>query len=138
MPDGPGYRLIFAHLRRDWRAVGVTAERVAANDPRSDLHLIDRVAPADLASWYLRQFSCRASAVCSASADRTMDLARMAPRAPERQALLAEADRTLTELTPFIPLAAPVRWSLVSPRLTGFRPNVFARHNIAELIGVGR
>jgi peptide/nickel transport system substrate-binding protein len=122
----------------DWRAIGVTAERVAAGDRRADLHLIDRVAPADLASWYLRQFSCRASAVCDFSADETMDLARRAATAPERQALLAQADRSLAELTPFIPLTAPVRWSLVSPRLTGFRPNVFGRHNIAELIAARR
>jgi peptide/nickel transport system substrate-binding protein len=67
-----------------------------------------------------------------------MDLARKAPTAQERQARLAEADSSLAELTPFIPLAAPVRWSLVSPRLTGFRPNVFGRHNIAELIAARR
>ena len=30
MPDGPGYRLVFAHLRRDWRLIGVEAERVGA------------------------------------------------------------------------------------------------------------
>jgi len=138
IPDGPGYHLIFAHLRRDWRAIGVTAERVAANDRTADLHLIDRVAPADLASWYLRQFSCRASAVCSAEADAAMDLARIAPTAQERQVRLAEADRSLAELTPFIPLTAPVRWSLVSPRLTGFRLNVFGRHNMTELIAARR
>ncbi|HEX8214602.1 MAG TPA: ABC transporter substrate-binding protein, partial [Allosphingosinicella sp.] len=138
MPDGPGYRLVFAHLRRDWRAIGVTAERVPANDRTADLRLIDRVAPADVASWYLRQFSCLASAVCAASADETMERARRAPTALERHALLAEADRRLAELTPFIPLAAPVRWSLVSPRLTGFRPNVFGRHNIAELVAARR
>jgi hypothetical protein len=33
-----------------------------------------------------------------------------------------------------VPIAAPVRWSLVSPRLTGFRRNVFGRHAPGELI----
>ena len=35
MPDGPGYRLLFAHLRRDWRMIGVDASpgRVRARRP---------------------------------------------------------------------------------------------------------
>lgn len=136
MPEGPGYRLIFAYLRRDWRTIGIDAQRVPAGDRTADLRLLDAVAPADLASWYLRRFSCLASAVCSASADEMMAAARIAPTAKDRQARLAAADRELADLTPFIPLAAPVRWSLVSPRLTGFRPNVFGRHNIAELVAV--
>ncbi|HWH17904.1 MAG TPA: ABC transporter substrate-binding protein [Allosphingosinicella sp.] len=138
MPDGPGYRLVFAHLRRDWRAIGVDAERVPPGTPRADLRLIDAVAPVDLASWYLRQFSCAASAICDASADEIMAAARIAPTPQNRQALLASADRVLTDLTPFIALAAPVRWSLVSPRLTGFRPNRFGHHNISELIAQER
>jgi hypothetical protein len=35
-----------------------------------------------------------------------------------------------------VPIAAPVRWTLVAPRLTGFRRNMFARHPPAELIEV--
>lgn len=134
MPEGPGYRLIFAHLARDWRAIGVRAERVPADARNADLRLIDRVAPVDAASWYLLQFSCSASAVCDPSADELLAAARLAPSAANRAALLVNADRILSAATPFIPLTAPVRWNLVSPRLTGFRPNRFARHNLAELI----
>jgi oligopeptide transport system substrate-binding protein len=134
VPDGPGYRLIFAHLRHDWRAIGVTAERVPQNARGADLRLIDAVAPVELATWYLRQFSCSASAVCDRSADEMMAAARIAPTPENRQALLANADRILSDATAFIPLTAPIRWSLVSQRLTGFRPNLFGRHNIAELI----
>ncbi len=138
IPDGPGYRLVFAHLRRDWRAIGVDARRVPANSSTADLRLIDAVAPSDVATWYLRRFSCRASAVCESSADTMMESARIAPTTGDRQILLAEVDRSLTELAPFIPLTAPVRWSLVSPRLTGFRGNAFGRHNLAELIAARR
>ena len=81
MPDGPGYRLVFAHLRRDWRMIGVEAERVAPGAP-ADLRLIDQVAPANLASWYLRHFTCDASAVCDAAADQA--LLRRAARARAR------------------------------------------------------
>jgi ABC-type oligopeptide transport system substrate-binding subunit len=133
LPDGLGYRLLFAQLRRDWAAVGVAAMRVPAGAP-ADLRLIDEAAPAGLASWYLRHFSCLASRVCDPAADEMMAAARIAPDAASRRGLLANADRILAGLGPFIPLAAPVRWSLVAPRLTGFRPNPFGRHPIGELI----
>jgi oligopeptide transport system substrate-binding protein len=133
MPDGPGFRLLFAHLRRDWRAIGVEAEPVKATE-RPDLILIDEVAPAFIASWYLRRFTCEASAVCSVEADAALTAARDAATPVERQASLAEADRLLTELHAYIPLTAPVRWSLVGPRLTGFQPNSFGLHLPGTLV----
>ncbi|HEX6374121.1 MAG TPA: ABC transporter substrate-binding protein [Allosphingosinicella sp.] len=133
LPDGLGYRLIFARLRRDWAEIGIEAVRVGAGAP-ADLRLIDEVAPAGLASWYLRHFSCQASRVCDPAADEMMAAARIAPDAATRRALLANADRILAGLGPFIPLTAPVRWSLVAPRLTGFRPNAFGRHPVGELV----
>ncbi|HEY5712367.1 MAG TPA: ABC transporter substrate-binding protein [Allosphingosinicella sp.] len=133
IPDGPGYRLVFAALRADWRAIGIDAVRVRANEA-ADLRLIDEVAPANLASWYLRHFTCDLSTVCDEKADQALLAARLAPRPADRQAQFAVADRILTGLTPFIPLTAPVRWSLVSRRLTGFRPNSFARHPAVNLI----
>ncbi|MDQ4087113.1 MAG: ABC transporter substrate-binding protein, partial [Pseudomonadota bacterium] len=87
--------------------------------------------------WYLRRFTCASSAICSPEADSMLEQARNAASAAERQTFLAGADRTLSDITPFIPLAAPVRWSLVSPRLTGFRPNPFARHPAETLIARG-
>ncbi|MFL6845967.1 MAG: ABC transporter substrate-binding protein [Allosphingosinicella sp.] len=133
LPDGPGYRLLFARLRLDWASVGVAAVRVAPGAP-ADLRLIDEVAPAALASWYLRHFTCEASPVCDPAADEMMDAARIAPNAASRRGLLANADRILAGLGAFIPLTTPVRWSLVAPRLTGFRPNPFGRHAIGELV----
>jgi peptide/nickel transport system substrate-binding protein len=133
LPEGLGYRLLFAYLRRDWAAIGVEAVRVPAAAP-ADLRLVDEVAPAGLASWYLRHFSCESSRVCDPAADEMMAAARIAPDAASRRGLLANADRILAGLGPFIPLTAPVRWSLVAPRLNGFRPNPSGRHAIGELI----
>ena len=133
MPDAPGYRLLFAHLSRDWRTIGVTAIQVAP-DADADLRLIDAVAPGNVATWYLRRFSCGASPVCNPEADALLDAARLAQTGVERQRLLEQADVLLTDAVPFIPLAAPVRWSLVSPRLGGFRPNPFARHFAGALL----
>lgn len=134
MPDGPGYRIAFAYLRRDWRAIGVEAVRVPASAPAAELRLIDAVAPAVLATWYLRHFTCDAARVCDAEADRALADARAARTLAERRLHLARADQILGGLTPYIPLAGPVRWSLVDQRLTGFRPNPFARHPAGELI----
>ncbi|MGQ0661643.1 ABC transporter substrate-binding protein [Sphingosinicella sp.] len=134
MPDGPGYRIAFAYLRRDWRAIGVEAARVPANAPAAELRLIDAVAPAVLATWYLRHFTCDAARICDAEADRALQDARAARTLAERRLHLARADQILSGLTPYIPLAGPVRWSLVGQRLTGFRPNMFGRHAPGELI----
>jgi peptide/nickel transport system substrate-binding protein len=133
MPPGPGYRMIFAHLQRDWRLIGVEAALVQPG-AAADLRFIDAVAPAALPSWYLRQFTCERRMVCDPAADEMLDAARSAANPAERRNFFAEADRILAEVAPFIPIAAPIRWSLVSPRLTGFRPNPFARHAPGELI----
>jgi peptide/nickel transport system substrate-binding protein len=133
MPHGPGYRLIFAHLRRDWRLIGVEAELAGPGQP-ADLIFIDEVAPANLGSWYLRHFTCEASGVCDPAADTALQAARLAATPAERQAQFALADGILSRATPFIPLTMPVRWSLVPERLDGFRPNPFARHPAVNLI----
>jgi peptide/nickel transport system substrate-binding protein len=133
MPEGPGWRLVFALLRRDWATIGIDAARVRPNES-ADLHFIDEVAPISLASWYLRHFSCDASAVCDPAADLAMEAARTAPDQDKRREQLSNADRTLAAAAPFIPLAAPVRWSLAGNRLAGFRPNVFGRHPAGELV----
>lgn len=133
MPPGPGYRIVFAHIRRDWRHIGVEAVAVGAAD-EAELRLIDEVAPADLAPWYLRRFLCDASRVCDPGADLFIEAARVVSTPAERQSLLAQADRMLNGVTAFIPIGSPVRWSLRSPRLNGLRPNVFARHALTELI----
>ncbi|MDT9598406.1 ABC transporter substrate-binding protein [Sphingosinicella sp. GR2756] len=132
MPQGPGYRILFARLKRDWAAIGVDAQKVAIDD-QADLRFIDLVAPARLASWYLRRFSCDANPVCDPAADEAMAAARIAPNMAARRALLANADRLLAAANVFIPIATPIRWSLLSPRLAGFRPNMFARHYAGEL-----
>lgn len=133
LPDAPGDRLLFALLRRDWAAVGVEAVRVAPDQP-ADLRLIDEVAPATLASWYLRHFTCDASKLCDPAADAALEAARTAPTQDARRAALIQADTSLAALAPFITLGSPVRWSLVSPRLAGFRPNLFGRHPAGELL----
>ena len=53
--------------------------------------------------------------------------------AAQRAALLAEAARLMDDEQLFIPIAAPIRWALVSGRIHGFAGNRFARHTLTSL-----
>ena len=133
MPRGFGARLLFAHIRADWRAIGVEAVRVDETAD-AELRLIDAVAPSHSASWYLRRFTCDRNRLCSEAADAALAAARAAPDAAARSAHLADADLRLVELTPYIPIAQPLRWSLVNERLTAFQPNVRGVHPLNHLL----
>lgn len=104
MPRGPGARLVFAALVNDWRSVGIEAQAVDPKAP-SDLAFVDRVAPAGT----LATLACAVSAGCN-------------PR-----------DRLALINPPFIPIATPIRWSLVSPSLTAFTGNALAAHPLDQL-----
>ena len=54
----------------------------ARPDSRPTCILIDEVAPANLASWYLRHFTCEASGICDPAADEALQAARLAPAPP--------------------------------------------------------
>ena len=47
--------------------------------------------------------------------------------------MLAEAEERLTSLNAFIPLGAPVRWSLVRGDIDGFAENRWALHPLLPL-----
>jgi peptide/nickel transport system substrate-binding protein len=132
MPDGPGARLLFASIATDWRAIGVEAVAVAPDAP-ADLRLIDEVAPADVASFYLRSFACDRQVPCTAVSDRVLIAAREASSLEERAVLLTQADALIAETSPFIALGSPVRWSLVSPELDLYRDSPRGIHPLNEL-----
>ena len=129
LPAGPGGRLLFRLLRADLRTVGVDAFQVAMDDRSADLRLIDQVAPYDSARWYLRT----ACAPCSADAEAAIEVARLARTPAERARALAAADSALTADAAFIPIARPLRWSLVALRLAQFQGNPRAWHPLDHL-----
>ena len=105
MPPGPGARLLFALAAQDWGKVGISAEMVAPDARDADLALLDRVAPPGT----LSMLACVFSAGCD-------------PR-----------DRLALINPPFIPVATPVRWSLVAPGLDLFTENALAAHPLDQL-----
>jgi len=66
-----------------------------------------------------------------------MDQARLTPDSAQRAQLFLEAARMMDDAQLFIPVAAPIRWSLVSGRAPGFEENPFARHTLMGLANMG-
>ena len=133
LPDEPGSRPVFAVLRNSWRAIGVEVERVDW-DADADLRLIDRIAATPSATWYLQQFPCERGLSCSESYAEALGLIGEATSSEDYAQRVAEAAAELESMTPFVPLLRPIRWSLISPRITGFRPNRYASHPLDTLL----
>lgn len=132
LPDGPGSEVLLDRLSQDWGAIGLQVERATEGGP-ADFRLVDEVAPASSASWFLRQFRCEVARLCIEQVDAILEGAQTTPVLAQRSALLAEASNQIDELQLFIPIAAPVRWSLVSGRISGFAGNRFAIHTLTGL-----
>jgi oligopeptide transport system substrate-binding protein len=131
LPDGPGADILFQRLQRDWGALGFTVER--AQGAPADFALIDEVAPSSSPAWFVRRFRCTFVPVCDPQADQLMDGARQTPVPAQRYALLDEAAALIDSGQLFLPIAAPVRWSLVSARIQNFSGNRYARHSLTDL-----
>ena len=132
LPQGPGGDYLLARLRYDWGPLGIQLER-AANARSADFVWIDEVAPSSTPAWFLRHFRCNLVSICVEQADELMNQARETLNAGERSQLFVEAAGLLDEANVFIPVAAPIRWSLVSGRAPGFAENPFARHTLVGL-----
>jgi ABC-type transport system substrate-binding protein len=122
LPRGYGSRIFFARLRADMAAIGLEVERVTIDRPH-DLRLIDRAADQSSPAWYMDQLSCTVAPVCSMDADRLIAEARMSSDSAARAQLLAQAEAELQATRNFIPIANPLRWSVVRPGLLGHFAN---------------
>lgn len=132
LPQGSGASLLFELLERDWGQLGFTVE-LAASGGAADFTLIDEVAPSTGPSWFVRHFRCERVSVCDPKADQLMDGARQSPVPAQRYALLGQAAALIDGAELFLPITAPVRWSLVSARIQNFAGNRYARHTLSEL-----
>ncbi len=132
LPEGPGAELLLRVLQRDWGQLGFTVER-SQSAAAADFALIDEVAPSSSPSWFARRFRCDRVAVCAPDADELMDGARLTPVPAQRYALLVQAAARIDQGELFLPIAAPVRWSLVSQRIENFAGNRYARHTLTGL-----
>jgi len=132
LPKGAGADILFSRLAKDWGALGITVERAGDGAP-ADFTLIDEVAPSSSASWFVRRFRCGSVAVCDPTIDQVLTAARATSVLPQRSALLLDASRQIDSEQLFLPIAAPIRWSLVSERIASFAGNRFAIHTLIGL-----
>lgn len=132
LPEGAGAELLLRALVRSWGALGFPVERAPQGAP-ADFRLIDEVAPSSSPAWFLRAFHCGATPVCDAEIDTILDAARQTVVPQQRSALLQQAGAAIDDEQLFIPITAPVRWSLVGRRVPGFAGNRFAVHTLTGL-----
>jgi peptide/nickel transport system substrate-binding protein len=132
LPEGPGADLLLRRLSAVWGLLGLKVER-APSLRSADLVLIDEVAPSTSPAWFLRRFRCGVAAICDNEVDELLGGARETLIPAQRNALFAAASQRIDELQLFLPIAAPIRWSLVGSRVEGFAGNRFGRHTLTGL-----
>jgi oligopeptide transport system substrate-binding protein len=128
LPAGPGATLVWGHLAAALLRIGLQPQRVALGTP-AELVLVDQVAPYDSGRWFV-QTACM---LCSDEAAALIAAGREAPDLTARAQRIAEADAALTADVAFIPLAQPLRWSAVAPRLGAWQRNTRAWHPLNHL-----
>jgi ABC-type transport system substrate-binding protein len=124
---------LFTQLADAWTEIGVETVRVTPGEP-ADLELRDTLARYASPRWFLNQFHCSLKAgLCSAEADELVRQSLVQRDAAAKERLLAEAHAALVRAEVFIPLGAPVRWSLVRSTVRGYQPNQWGLHPLFPL-----
>jgi ABC-type transport system substrate-binding protein len=133
LPRGPGSDLLLRRLAEAWAAIGVTTRRAAPGEA-ADLELRDTLARYPAPGWYLNQFNCRlGTGLCAPQADALVREALTERDPAKREQLFAEAHAALVEREVYIPLGAPVRWSLVRASIRNYLPNAWGIHPLFPL-----
>ncbi len=133
LPPGPGSDLLFRQTARSLATAGIGLRR-SERPETADLVLKDRMARYGSSRWFLNQFNCRVvRGPCSPDADALVRASLTAGTSQEQVALLAEAEAILNAQNVFVPLGAPIRWSLVRGGVAGFQENRWNVHPLFPL-----
>ncbi len=130
-----GETILFNQLRADLRSINLDAVRVKISAD-ADVRLIDEIAPYDSAKWFLSRLQCGATPVCSEEADEKIAEAEAEEDLSEKAALYAEAEILMMQNFHYVPIAVPVRWSLVRPNQQGFAQSSRGWHGLNYLVGI--
>lgn len=128
---GSGRALFDAFLVQQFKAIGVKLT-FDSNEP--DIELVDEIVPYDGPRWILGRVSCARKVSCDPEGDKLLKRAILSTVPAERADLLDKAGIIFANHGGFIPLASPIRWSLVGPRVTGFQPSHYALHPLQQLV----
>jgi oligopeptide transport system substrate-binding protein len=134
----PGFAMLFNALASQLAQTGIELVRVDPGQP-ADLALVDRIARYAEARWFLNQFNCSlARGLCNSAADGAVEAALAAADAKERADNLARAEAELAEANVYIPIGAPLRWSMVRGNVDGFAANAWAWHPLPDMATIPR
>ncbi|WP_241657398.1 ABC transporter substrate-binding protein [Aurantiacibacter suaedae] len=136
--EGPGLDLLLQGLAEQLATINIRLER--AEDPdKADLVLMDRVARFSDPRWFLNQFACSlGQGLCSEQADSFVSQSMNALDPIVRASLIAQAELQFARDNVYIPIGAPIRWSLVRSGMQGFSPNRYAFHPLPPMAEVPR
>lgn len=133
LPRGPGGDVLLRQLADAWGSIGVAVRRTAPGET-ADLELRDTLARYSSPRWYLNQFHCGLNAgLCAPRADALVRESLTERDAEQREQLLIEAHAALVEREVYIPLGAPVRWSLVRASIRNYLANASGMHPLFAL-----
>jgi ABC-type transport system substrate-binding protein len=129
----PGTVMLFDALAAQLGQIGVTLTRVNPGKP-ADLALVDRIARYGEPRWFLNQFNCSLRhGLCSSEADMAVETSLYLSDPRARADAFARAEDSLTDANVFIPIGAPLRWSMVRGNVDGFAANAWAWHPLPDM-----
>ena len=135
LPPGPGSDLLFQGIEQAWAEIGVRAVQVLPG-AGAELEWRDRLARYSSPRWYLNQFNCELEVgLCSEAVDEMVRESLTVTDVRAKQRMLAEAHAILVAEEVFIPLGAPVRWSLVRGSINNYEANAWGLHPLFPLSG---
>jgi ABC-type transport system substrate-binding protein len=138
LADEPGFAMLYNELAAQFGEVGITLVRVVPGEP-ADLALVDRIARYAESRWFLNQFNCSLHrGLCNSNADAAVQAALAAADPQTRADALARAEALLTEANVYIPIGAPLRWSMVRGNVDGFAANAWAWHPLPDMATIPR
>jgi ABC-type transport system substrate-binding protein len=133
LADEPGLAALYNELAVQLGQVGVTLVRVAEGKP-ADLALVDRIARYGEPRWFLNQFNCALRrGLCASAADAEVQAGIATADPGERADHLARAEALLMEANVYIPIGAPLRWSMVRSNVDGYAANAWAWHPLPDM-----
>jgi len=138
LADEPGFAMLFNALASQLGQAGIELVRVDPGQP-ADLALVDRIARYAEPRWFLNQVNCSlARGLCNSGADGAVEEALTAADPKERADDLARAEAELTAANVYIPIGAPLRWSMVRGNVDGFAANAWAWHPLPDMATIPR
>jgi oligopeptide transport system substrate-binding protein len=148
IPHGREHADLLAAISNSWGVIGVRVKayargtlshRRAIEKGDFDLAAVERIARAPVADTFLQPFTCavRLGGYCNPAVDQLLADAAAEDDPGTRIQLQRRANRLISEDAPLIAVLSPIRWSLVSRRVTGWENNVAGAHPLSGLAMTG-